>query len=515
MKNVLTINVPFTVDWAVPYGLPVVNGILKNQGYSVESWDLSIKLTNQFENYPEFKNFYQACTIGGYVKSAVSRSFVKTIVRWMRQEIKNKISTYKPDIILLSVFSSQSVDLVAPISTWLRNFSPDSYILIGGRGLDNIEKQSNISYGEYFAQYLPINATYCGDAENDLLHVIESTYQGHYVAKPLNSENLVNVPPADWTGIDFSQYKGYSTQSLRIPFTASKGCVRQCTFCDVGGSWPKFVYRKGADVAHELIDLYHQTGINKIEFTDNLINGSISNFREMNTILANKLPNTLDYMGYAICRPSNELPSSDFDLAKKAGASLLRVGIESGSHRIRHDMKKKFTNEDINWFAVNCERVNIQQRWLLFCGYPSETEEDFQETLELLDRYKHIAQAGKLKGYLSLPMTLTSGSGFVRNYAHEYGLEHNSQDRWSDFFWTSTHYPKNTFEVRLDRWYRLYSRLEQHGYLVDLENNNALQRLQQERLKEVAGLEQIYQEYKNAKGKKNIIPIIDRSFNTF
>lgn len=506
MKNVLIINIPFTVPWAVPYGPTIVSGILTANGYNSTVWDMSIDLRTQFSWRNEFETFVQASTIGGYTNGIVPKYFAKDILKWIRKNIQQQINTVNPEIVLMSVFSSQSLDLAVPVSTIVREFASDAYVLIGGRGLDNIERQSKLSYGEYYANYLPVDATYIGDAENQLISILESRYQGCFVAEPVTRFELNTVPPANWAGLDFTKYQGYKEKELRIPITASKGCVRECTFCDVAGSWPKYVYRSGAEVGQEVVDIYNRTGINKIEFTDNLINGSITNFRAMNQVIADQLPNTLDYLGYAICRPQNEFPERDFELASIAGARLLKVGIESGSERIRHDMKKKFSNEDIDWFAVNCAKYNIKQLWLMFTGYPTETEEDFQKTIELLERNRHLAEQGLIAVHLSLPMMLTNNSGFMRNYAEHYGLEHNADDSWSDFFWTSSKHVENTFEVRVDRWRRFMNKIDECGY------TNPSQR-QTEKFAELDGLVRIFNEYKNAKKNKNFIPIINNGFN--
>lgn len=506
MKKVLTINVPFTVDYAIPYGSAVVNGILKSQGYNVQAWDLSIDIINKYKNLDHFDEFYVNNTNSGYIDQTVKKSWFKKFIKILRTEIKQKLQHVQPDIVLLSVFSSHSLDLVVPVSTWIRDFLPNVYMVVGGRGLDNIERYSQSNYADFFARHLPIDVCYLGDAETDIVQVLASRPVGVYHARTVNNQDLVSVPPADWTGLDFSKYKGYDTKDLRIPFTGSKGCVRQCTFCDVAGSWPKFVYRKGNEIAEELIDIYYQHGIRKIEFTDNLVNGSITNFRAMNTVLAEKLPNTLDYLGYAICRPKNEFPESDFELASVAGAKKLKIGIESGSERLRHDMKKKFSNDDIDWMAINCAKYNIQQQWLMFCGYPTETEQDFQDTLNLLEKYQDLAQQGKITVFLSLPMMLTSNSGFMRNYTDQYGLEHNRYDSWSDFFWTSSKYTDNTFDVRVARWKKFYQKIIECGYVT----NNQRQMV---KLLEIDGLEKKYQEYYHAKKKNKIISIVDRTIH--
>ena len=289
-----------------------------------------------------------------------------------------------------------------------------------------------------------------------------------------------------------------------MPITGSKGCVRDCTFCDVGGSWPKFVYRKGEDIGRELVDTYRRYGIRKFEFTDNLVNGSIKNFRAMNAFIADHEPDVFDYMGFAICRPKNEFPASDFRLAKTAGARRFKVGIESGSEQVRFDMKKKFTNDDITWFAENCHDNGIAQVWLMFVGYPTETEEDFQASIDLLKTHRHLTSDGTIKVFLSLPMMLTSGSAFMRKYGEEYGLTHNSSDPWSDFFWTSTIYGQNTFEVRASRWRRFVDAINQYGYANDSTR-------QAEKFLEIDGIEQLYRE--NYKNGTKIIPITNHQIN--
>lgn len=506
MQKVLTINVPFTAIWAVPYGPAVVNGMLKSQGYDVEAWDLSIDFYNNYKSLDQFDKFYGVNTNGGYVDYVSDRRPLKKFIKLLRTDIKKKLQKVNPDIVLLSVFSSQSLDLVVPVATWVREFLPNAYVVVGGRGLDNIERSSRLMYGEFFDKYLPIDVCYIGDAETELLSVLENRPTGVYKARAVNNQDLVTVPMANWHGLDFTKYQGYHTDDLRIPFTGSKGCVRQCTFCDVAGSWPKFVYRKGGEIAEELINIYHQHGLRKIEFTDNLVNGSITNFRAMNKVLAEKLPNTLDYIGYAICRPKNEFPESDFELASRAGAKQFKIGIESGSERLRYDMKKNFSNADIDWMTENCAKYNIRQIWLMFCGYPTETEEDFQQTLDLLAKHQHLARQGKIVVFLSLPMMLTTNSGFMRNYADQYGLAHNQEDNWSDFFWTSSKYTENTFDIRAARWKRLYQAIQDYGY------GNAVD-AQMAKLPEIEGLEKKYQEYYHAKKQKKIISIVDRTIN--
>lgn len=481
----LVICVPMLDPTNIPYGPAVVSGILQHNGYSSQVWDLNVDLHEKFQ--PSWHDLVSLFGVRGYVNPVASKELLKKVTHFTKAKLREKISNAKPEVVLLSVFSSQSIDFVIHLTNIIRQLLPDTYIILGGRGLDNIDRATQTTIGNLYIQHLPVDCVYIGDAENNLINVLTNRYQGVFESPPVNSTDLDNCPLPSWVGYEFEKY-----QAIKVPVTGSKGCVKKCTFCDVENSWPNYVYRKGANIAKEIIKSYQEIGVNEFEFTDNLINGSIKNFREMNKVLAEELPNTISYKGYAICRPKNEFPAEDFVVAKTAGASVFKIGIESGSEKVRRDMKKMFTNDDIAWFAENCYKNKIKQVWLMFCGYPTETEEDFQQSLNLLEQYKHMAKDKMLMIFLSMPMMLNTGSGFMRKYQEEYGLAHNQADSWSDFFWTSSKYTENTFDVRVDRWKRFVSKIYECGY-------NTHQR-QDEKFAEIEGLEKFYREkYGNRK----------------
>jgi radical SAM superfamily enzyme YgiQ (UPF0313 family) len=507
-NKVLIINVPYFVPDAVPYAPAIISGILNNHGYESKTWDINIDLYRQFYSREEWELFHKNLCVGwaGNFNQTIE-PFINEILEWTANSLAKKIAECTPDIVALSIFSNQSLDFTIPLTTIIRKQLPNAYLIFGGRSLDNVEKHTGEKYSTYFINRLPVDCIYIGDAENQLVSCLDQRIQGVYIADPVTGLDLENIPKANWDGYNLSSYVGYDTKDLRLPITSSKGCIKDCTFCDVASSWPKYVFRKGKNVAEELIEIYKTTGINKFEFTDNLINGSISNFREMNTIIAEQLPNVLDYKGYAVIRGKNETLRSDIELASIAGAKTLKIGLESGSQDVRYAMKKKFTNDDLDWFAENCIDYGIQQIWLMFVGYPTETDKDFQETLNLIERYKDQIRNDQIKVWLSLPMMMTTGGAILQRYASDYGLEHILDDPWKEHFWTSTIYPDNTFEVRASRWRRFADKLNEisTGYM----NQNR----QAEKLIELGGLEKIYADYKTTSNKK-FIPIIEGHFES-
>jgi radical SAM superfamily enzyme YgiQ (UPF0313 family) len=53
-------------------------------------------------------------------------------------------------------------------------------------------------------------------------------------------------------------------------------------------------------------------------------------------------------------------------------------------------MNKKFTNEDLDYTMTMLEKYNITCSFLMIVGYPTETDADFQATLNMFTRYKHL-----------------------------------------------------------------------------------------------------------------------------
>jgi radical SAM superfamily enzyme YgiQ (UPF0313 family) len=186
----------------------------------------------------------------------------------------------------------------------------------------------------------------------------------------------------------------------------------------------------------------------------------------MNQRLAEVIPNTITYQGYAIFRGRNQMPDSDFKLAATAGCRSWVVGVESGSEKIRYDMKKKFSNDDLDWSVNALYRHNIAQSWLLIVGYPSETEADFNDTKQLLRRYAHLAHSKKIQIGITPTFSLLSNSPLSTNtaLAQEYGLLHNQSNQSNEKFWTSTQYLDNTYPTRSRRWKELTALSEELGY---------------------------------------------------
>jgi radical SAM superfamily enzyme YgiQ (UPF0313 family) len=357
---------------------------------------------------------------------------------------------------------------------------PGVKIMLGGRGLELTCGVENRLHHEKYWDHGMADVLVVGDAETAIIEAIEGKVEGVYFAKSQTKEDIENIPVPNWDDYNFELYKKFDNYKIAeghdspgddpryISVTGSKGCVRHCSFCDVAAFWPKYIYRDGDKIADEIITNYRKTGIRNFRFNDNLINGSISHYRKMNVRLAKEIPGEIQYKGYAIFRSKTQMPEEDFELARRAGCTGWTIGVESGSERIRYDMKKKFSNEDMDHGIVNLHKNGITQSHLLIVGYPTETEWDHQESENYLKRYAHLNPNGMIRIGITPTFMLLRNSPLVQdsNYVQEYGLNFDLSDNLSRYFWTTDTNPDNTFDVRYHRWERLIKLTHDLNYTI-------------------------------------------------
>ena len=273
------------------------------------------------------------------------------------------------------------------------------------------------------------------------------------------------MPFASYNRLDVLKYS-----NKRLFITGSRGCVRDCTFCDIAKSWPNFRYRSAKNILQELIQNFYETGITQFEFTDSLINGSTKNFHEFNVLLANEKEKNKDlapikYSGQFICKQSSNMRPEIYEYMHYAGCNQITVGIESFSESIRYHMKKKFTNEDIDYHLEQCAYWGISNVFLMIVGYPIETIEDHLYTIETLKRYQLYAQMDVISHIRwGLTMHIYDDTPLA-NMLDDLGISndlHNIRD--GIYSWRSSKNPNLTVAERVRRRVELHEVSYKLGY---------------------------------------------------
>jgi radical SAM superfamily enzyme YgiQ (UPF0313 family) len=382
-------------------------------------------------------------------------------LRWIE-----KIKSKKTKWIGMTIFSQRSKWITIRMCKLIRETFPDIKIVVGGPFAEHTGP--NV-YKKGLA-----DAYVVGEGEQAIVSILQGNFDvpGVNGNPPEQIDDLDTIPIPDYSDFQIDKYpKTWSDPRIKnehkmgtdfVYITGSRGCVRKCSFCDIQSVWPKFRYRSGASIAKEMQVQNAAYGSRRFLFTDSLLNGSVKQLKDICTTLIDYrdkgMMKPVLWQGQFIARPQHQMDEETYALMAEAGLKFVSIGVESGSEKVRDDMKKMFNDEAMDFTFRMCAKYGIEMAWLMMVGYPTEDEAEFQKTLDMLDKYNWINE-GKLVRSVALGPTLdiVPGSPLFWNQK-ELGITWDQNDHWV--------YKDNTREVRIRRWLRLKEKCLELGYPV-------------------------------------------------
>ena len=392
-------NVPFISVAYAPAGTSLLKACLQEQGFTCTVKDYNIKLWQSLSDkkiIDDLENYFTVNTTLDTDTQILLEQYYELVVM--------ELLDVNPSWIGFSVFTFQCQRATTEILQRLRGRYTGK-IVVGGAGISTRGvASSNADYAEKLLADNLIDAYIKGDGDIALVELLKGNlgYAG-INGKPYKGvPNLNIIPKPDWSDVIDLPYR-YHDQKI-LPITGSRGCVRHCSFCDIHEFWTKFKFRSGKNIADEMIHNYKKYGITDFYFMDSLINGSMKAFRELCTTLVDyyKDNNLSDkffrWGGQFIVRSAKQMLPEDFEMAAKSGCDNLCWGVESGSERVRDHMQKQFSNADLDYCMEQMSRTGMHCYFFIIIGYPTETDEDFQDSLDMFTRYQKYAIEGTLYG---------------------------------------------------------------------------------------------------------------------
>jgi hypothetical protein len=402
MKKFAFVNIPSQELERPPAAAAAISACVKSAGWDCKVFDFNLFLNANVPSsvWVELEEYWRC-------KKLDLDSKTKQLLNDVIDKFLVEIKQYSPDMVGLSVFTRFSVVPAAILLEHIRK-QIDAKIVIGGSGSFawpgslpslNTENLESSTFAEYAKQIGLIDYFIQGEGETAIVALLQGndTAPGINGVAPEQVKNLNLVPHPDYTGIEPSKY--FYTHEPGIYITATRGCIRKCTFCNIPEMWPKFEARSADDVVREIINGKKNYDVNVFHFTDSLLNGNMKIWREINRQLIKAKDEDADlapvkYLGQFICRTRLDQTERDWDLMSRAGADLLVVGFEHFSPHVRKHMGKNYSNADIDFHFAQSGRLGIKNVALMFVGYPVETQEDHEYNIEFLHRYRRYAKAG-------------------------------------------------------------------------------------------------------------------------
>lgn len=436
-KDALIVTVP-KVDLKAPLvGPAIMKSAAANHGFEVEIFDLNLHLWNRV---PEEIRCMWLDTDLVFLEDQKFRSiwekhFEPLCMEWISTFFRDRDFRW----IGASVFSQRSEVFTKYFVRLLRQQIPQCQRVLGG---------AHVTEGNWVDELLAdgnIDAYVYGEGEVSFVELLKGTeeFPGISNKNPTQLENLDEVPVPDYTDLDMREYPlhwknpetDYEPGGDNLYINSARGCVRKCNFCNVSKLFPLYRYKSGRLVAHEIAELQQRhPSVNTFVFTNSLINGSMTQLREMcREIISMKkqgLFKHLRWEGHFIVRGPQSMKPEDFDLMYKSGCRQLALGLESGSEQLRAVMNKKFTNAELLYNLEQFERCGISVNLMMLIGYYAETQTTFQENLEFFKTLKPFSKSGTISD-VTLGSTLVIVPGVpLYERARELGIQWDETGNW-------------------------------------------------------------------------------------
>ena len=439
MTDIVFLTLP-KVDLRAPLiGPSVLKSVCKLHGYTAKTIDLNVKLFTETD-FADYTKWWLRSdlvfTDNQRMKQAWNDCLEKISYGWV-EELKD----LNPKFIGVTLLGSWSLPFARIFLPFVKQHMPDVKIVVGGPGAEHYSKIKN--------KFDHIYAYVEAEGEKTIIDIIEGRLDAPGVNgnPPEQIQDLNNIPFADYSDVDFSKYssKWYTPNATSdgcdwLPITGSRGCIKKCTFCNVPLLWKKYIYKSGERLADELEYHHKTTGINNFIFTDSLLNGNIEQLEQMvDGIIAKDID--IKWEGQWIARGEKVMSQSLWKKLSKAGLKKINVGIESGSAKVRNDMKKGVREEDILYTFQQCSKNNIEMVPLIIIGYPTEGEKEFQEQLDFLHRYKDYSHTVPFVS-IGKTMGINPDTPVYNHFEGEWHSGHN----WK--------YEDNDFKTRIERWFK-------------------------------------------------------------
>jgi len=425
-KKVLLMLLPFWTPLIPPLGIACLKACMKDEEYDIKTIDANVEeefrdmreeyfmtlreyipagKRGNFENIGQevFDNHMMACINHDnedeyieLVRILVQKTFFHQITRQQALELNEILTIFydrlekyilrlmeieEPYLVGLSVFCGVLAPSVFAARIIKKNY-PEIIIAMGG-GIFATQLLPGSPNFEYFIKKTEeyIDKLLIGEGEILFRKLLKGELPKNkrvHTLEDIQNETFdilaANIP-------DFSDYK--LDYYPHLASYTSRSCPFQCSFCSETIQWGKYRKKEAAQIVNELERIYEKHGSQLVLMGDSLLNPVASNLAK--ELINRELPVYWD--GYLradkdVCDIDNTL------LWRQGGFYRARLGIESGSERVLEMMGKRITLKQIKQAICNLASVGIKTTTYWVIGHPGETEEDFKQTLDLIEELK-------------------------------------------------------------------------------------------------------------------------------
>ncbi len=323
-----------------------------------------------------------------------------------RGGILEEIKAEQPDIVGISIPSMPQMLAGMTLAYVIKEAGLNCHVTVGGPHISMLRDElakvpaifSLFDSAVVFDGEVPLlKLAQALDGNGDLSEVPNLIYRDGETIRVTNRklpEKINDLPMPDFDGLPLDKYLA---PVLALPLLTARGCYfGKCAFCNVGyGEAESFSQLRADQLVEQMMTLHGKYGTRHIFFSDEAI--TPKNLRA--------LPPALQAIGspfhWGGCARFEHVITRDLlDSMQRGGCRMILYGLESASEAIMDRMIKGTQVGDMSRILIESAEAGIWNHTFFFFGFPGETLDDAQATVNFLFRHKPYIHSAAMGTFL-------------------------------------------------------------------------------------------------------------------
>ncbi|GIW01494.1 radical SAM protein [Roseiflexus sp.] len=316
------------------------------------------------------------------------------------------IERERPDVVGISIPSMAQMVPGLTIAALIKDRGLPCHVTVGGPHITMLRERLARSPGIFSL----IDSAVVFDGEVPLVQLCEALAGSGDVSRVPNliyrdgnairvtarkePEKISALPLPDFDGLPLDRYLA---PYLTLPLLSARGCYfGKCAFCNVGyGEAENFSLMRSEMLAEQMVALHRRYGAQHIFFADEAL--TPRTLRELSMIVQR---DRIPVLWGGCARFEKTLTADLLQQMYRGGCRMILFGLESASEAIMNRMVKGTKLEHMHRILRESAEAGIWNHTFFFFGFPGETLDDAQQTVNFLYEHREHIHSAALGTFL-------------------------------------------------------------------------------------------------------------------
>ena len=390
------------VRLSLPLGLLYMGAVLEEEGFEVSLFNSLVSSKTRVKEIP------------GFLHHGVDDDYFKEM-----------IAKESADIIGISCPFTAQFDNFVHAAKLVKEVSPNVPVVGGG-------PHFSVCGDDFLLKNPYVDCYISGEGEEPMLALVKAVSEGRSIEgitgvthKSIDEEgntiikkiphvlmrDMDNIPLPAYHLVDmkmYFQYQLYGCEGYEVPISArldqggkktismitSRGCPFKCTFCSIALHMGKPVRAHSPEyVISHIEKVVNEYGVEHIFFEDDNLTFKMKRTQKTCELMLEKGINITWSTPNGV--RADKLNKPLLELMQKTGCTGLIVGTESGDQdTLDNIVKKDLKLETVVQVAKWCKELGIPLTSFYVIGFPKETKQKIQNTIDFRRRVKFVFDLG-------------------------------------------------------------------------------------------------------------------------